>query len=38
VTSGQFLIDSEARLKSAVGAMLGNPEEDAMPGHDHGTP
>lgn len=29
VTSAQFLIDSESRLKSAVGAMLG--------GHDHGT-
>lgn len=28
VTSAQFLIDSEARLKSAVGAM--------MAGHDHG--
>jgi RND family efflux transporter MFP subunit len=29
VTSAQFLIDSEARLKSAVGAM--------MAGHDHGA-
>jgi len=29
VTSAQFLIDSEARLKGAVGAMLG--------GHDHDT-
>ncbi|MEX1055783.1 MAG: efflux RND transporter periplasmic adaptor subunit, partial [Rhodothermales bacterium] len=29
VTSAQFLIDSEARLNSAVGAMLG--------GHSHGT-
>ena len=28
VTSAQFLIDSEARLKSAVGAMVGS--------HDHG--
>ena len=29
VTSAQFLIDSEARLKSAVGAMVGT--------HDHGA-
>lgn len=29
VTSAQFLIDSEARLQSAVGAMVA--------GHDHGT-
>ena len=29
VTSAQFLIDSEARLKSAIGAM--------MAGHDHGS-
>jgi transposase-like protein len=29
VTSAQFLIDSEARLASAVSAMIG--------GHDHGT-
>ena len=29
VTSAQFLIDSEARLKGAVGAMLGS--------HDHGA-
>ena len=28
VTSAQFLIDSEARLKSAIGAMIGS--------HDHG--
>ena len=30
VTSAQFLIDSEARLASAVGAMMG--------GHNHGAP
>jgi multidrug efflux pump subunit AcrA (membrane-fusion protein) len=36
VTSGQFLIDSESRLRAAVEQMLTPPEDEAdpMPGHD----
>ena len=34
VTSGNFLIDSESRLKSALEGMQGMP---GMPGHQHGA-
>jgi Cu(I)/Ag(I) efflux system membrane fusion protein len=38
VTSAQFLIDSEAKLKSAVGAMLGGHNHGAPAGEPTGTP
>ena len=34
VTSAQFLIDSEARLASAIAGMSGGSESASMPGMD----
>ncbi len=35
VTSAQFLIDSESKLKEATAKMLGEPDQEMMEHHDH---
>jgi Cu(I)/Ag(I) efflux system membrane fusion protein len=35
VTSGNFLIDSESRMRSALGAAAAKPAEPNAPAHEH---